>query len=128
MACMESIAYGLALVAGAIHVYIFYLESMVWKQPRGHRTFGVTSLDDVETLAPLMFNQGFYNLFVALGAIGGAILGWRGSTIGEVLTLYTVAFMLGAALVLLSTDTRMIKAAAVQGLAPAVAFVLLLVA
>ena len=125
---MDTIAYTLALIAGAIHVYIFTLESIIWRRPRAYRTFGITSLNDVETLAPAMFNQGFYNLFLAFGAIGGSLLGFGGSSTGEVLTLYTMAFMLGAALVLLATDRKMMRGVLVQGLLPAISFVLLLVA
>ena len=128
MVAMDTIAYALAAVAAFIHVYIFYLESMAWRQPRTHRTFGVKSLHDVETLAPIMFNQGFYNLFLALGAMGGALLGLNGSSVGESLTLYTMAFMLGAALVLIASNPKMTRGAAVQGLVPAISFVLLLLA
>ena len=128
MVAMQSTAYVLALIAGLIHVYIFFLESVSWRQPKSHRTFGVTSLDDVELLAPVMFNQGFYNLFLAFGALGGALLGLNDSSVGESLTLYTMAFMLGAALVLLSSNSKMMRGALIQGLIPAISFVLLLVA
>ena len=124
---MESLAYTLALLAGLIHVYIFYLESIIWKQPKAHRVFGVRTDDEAELTSPIMFNQGFYNLFLALGAIGGALVGFGGSSTGEVLVLYTTAFMLGAALVLIGSRPTMVRGALIQGLLPAIAFVLLLV-
>ena len=128
MVAVDTIAYALATVAAFIHVYIFYLESMAWRQPRAHRTFGVKSLDDVEALAPIMFNQGFYNLFLALGAMGGVLLGLNGSSVGESLTLYTMAFMLGAALVFIASHPKMARGALIQGLVPALSFVMLLIA
>ena len=124
---MESLAYTLALLAGLIHIYIFYLESIIWKQPKAHQVFGVRTDDEAELTSPIMFNQGFYNLFLALGAIGGALVGFGGSSTGEVLVLYTTAFMLGAALVLIGSRPTMVRGALIQGLLPAIAFVLLLV-
>ena len=124
---MENIGYLLALLAGLIHVYIFYLESVAWKQPRAHRVFGVRTPEEAELLAPAFFNQGFYNLFLALGAIGGALLGFADSTIGNTLALYTTSFMVGAALVLIGSRPDMIRGAIIQGGLPAVAFVLLVV-
>lgn len=125
---MQSLGYVLTLVAGLIHVAIFALESITWQRPSSHRLFGVRDEAQVQTLAQVMFNQGFYNLFLALGAIGGAVLGLGDSKAGETLALYTTSFMVGAAIVLIGSNTRMIRAALVQGLIPAIAFVLLLLA
>ena len=125
---METIAYALAAAAGAIHMYIFYLESVAWRRPSAHRIFGVKNLDDAELLAPVFFNLGFYNLFLALGAAAGALLGFAGSSTGEVLVLYTMSFMLASALVLVGSQPAMMRGALVQGLLPAMAVALLLVA
>ena len=122
---MENSAFVLAIVAGLIHVYIFYLESIVWRQPRGHRTFGVKDAAEVELLTPVMFNQGFYNLFLAIGAFVGAGLGLSGSSTGEVLTVYVMAFIAGAAIVLVGSRPSMIRSALIQGLLPAVSVILL---
>lgn len=125
---MDTLAYTMALVAGLIHGYIFYVQAIIWKKPKAHRLFGVRSDDEAEVLASVMFNQGFYNLFLGLGAVGGALMGYGGSSNGEILTLFTMAFMTGAALVLIGSRLKMVRGALIQGLLPAISIVLLLVA
>jgi putative membrane protein len=63
-----------AAVAALIHVQIFALESVLWMRPAVHRRFGIGSAADAATTRPLMFNQGFYNLFLALGIGIGLVL------------------------------------------------------
>ncbi len=59
-----------ALLAALLHVYIFIMESITWTQPATWKRFGVTSQADADTTRPLAYNQGFYNLFLAVGALG----------------------------------------------------------
>src|SRR5690606_41805908 len=54
-------------IAALIHVYIWLLESVLWTSESTRRTFGVKSAADAETLRPMAYNHGFYNLFLALG-------------------------------------------------------------
>jgi len=54
-----------AALAALLHVYIWVLESFLWTAPRTRATFG-TSAEEAETTKLLAFNQGFYNLFLAL--------------------------------------------------------------
>ena len=53
-----------------LHVYIFVLESLQWTAPRTRATFG-TTLEEAEATKLLAFNQGFYNLFLAIVTGGG---------------------------------------------------------
>jgi putative membrane protein len=118
---MNAVAQVAALVAGLIHIMIFGLESVLFARPAVHGTFGVRA-DDLPAVRPWAFNQGFYNLFLALGALGGLLVVWVGSDpAGRALVVFACASMLGAALVLLATNVRMVRAAAIQGLAPLVA-------
>ena len=111
----------LAAIAALIHVYIFVLESVSWTKESTRRVFGVRSAEDAELMKPLAYNQGFYNLFLALGALGGVIAVWAGSeTGGRAVAVFACASMLGAALVLVATNVKMVRAAAIQGLAPLV--------
>ena len=55
----------LAALAAGLHVYIFVLESLQWTVPRTRATFGTTP-EEAETTKLLAFNQGFYNLFLAI--------------------------------------------------------------
>ena len=52
-------------LAALLHVYIFVMESLTWTTPRTRAMFGTTA-EEAETTKLLAFNQGFYNLFLAI--------------------------------------------------------------
>jgi putative membrane protein len=86
-----------------------------------HGTFGLT-LEQAGIVRLFAFNQGFYNLFLALEVAAGLAalhLGHPGA--GHALVGFACASMLGAALVLVSSSRRFWVGALVQGLPPAVA-------
>lgn len=60
---MASLATILAGIVLLIHVYIFLLETVLFRS-RGVRVFGLTAAQ-AEVLAPAMSNQGCYNGFLA---------------------------------------------------------------
>jgi putative membrane protein len=62
------------LLAALFHLYVFFLESITWTRPRTWKTFGIPNQADADTIKPMAFNQGFYNLFLALGAGVGLVL------------------------------------------------------
>lgn len=62
---MSFVALALAGLAALVHVYIFVLESLRWEQPATMRAFGLTP-DQAGATRELAYNQGFYNLFLAL--------------------------------------------------------------
>jgi putative membrane protein len=77
----------------------------------------------------MAYNQGFYNLFLALGVVVGLVLLWSGLELtGLVLALFACVCMVLAALVLITSNRRMLRAALVQGAAPLVAVVCFAVA
>ncbi len=116
-------------VAALVHLYIWLLESVLWTHESTRRTFGVKTPEDAETLRPMAYNQGFYNLFLALGVVVGLVLMWSGLRLpGMVLTLFVGVSMVLAAHVLVTSNRRMLRAALVQGAAPLVAVVCLVVA
>ena len=122
---MPTISLVLASLAGLLHVYFFLLESVLFRKPFAHRTFGVRDPAEVETLAFSMLNQGFYNLFLAVGTligVVGTVRGWEPQ--GPTLVVFCCAFMVAAALVLVVARPRMARAALVQGLLPLLALVL----
>ncbi|MCE4025798.1 DUF1304 domain-containing protein [Microbacterium sp. Au-Mic1] len=117
-----------AALAALVHVYIFVLESVRWTHPSTRRIFG-TSAEDAQVTKPLAFNQGFYNLFLAVIAVAGIVVALAGSAgAGIALMLAGTGSMLAAALVLILSDSSKARAATVQGLFPLVAVVLLVVA
>jgi putative membrane protein len=124
----------LAALAALLHVYIFLMESVQWTVPRVWRRFGVADQEAANITRPMAYNQGFYNLFLALGAILGIVLFWVGGpgtvadVAGRTLVLFALGCMAAAALVLLTTGLRYVRAALIQGLIPLVGFVLFLFA
>ena len=116
-----------AVLAALLHVYIFVMESLTWTSPRTRATFGTTP-ETAETTKELAFNQGFYNLFLAVvTAVGviGAFTGHR--AVGVALVFAGVGSMLAAAVVLLSSSPDKARAAVTQGTFPLIAIALLVV-
>jgi len=114
------IAQVFAALAAALHVVIFVMESVLWQRPQVWRRFGLASQQDADVTRPLAYNQGFYNLFLALGIIAGLIVGGTG---GDAVVLFCCAAIVGAAVVLASTGVRYLQAAVIQGITPALALV-----
>jgi putative membrane protein len=117
-----------ALLAAVLHIYIFTMESITWTRPATWKRFGVATQADAETTKALAYNQGFYNLFLAAGALAGAgflapeepVLAATGWT----LVLSSCGSMLLAALVLALSGRKYLRAAATQGAMPLLAVVL----
>jgi len=119
----------LAAAAAAFHVFIFALESLRWTEPETRKIFGVASEADAETTKPLAFNQGFYNLFLALATLLGIALLISGlTTVGLTLVFAGTGMMLAAALVLVLSNVKMAKSAAMQGGLPLLAIVVTAIA
>ncbi|TAM70611.1 MAG: DUF1304 domain-containing protein [Microbacteriaceae bacterium] len=116
-------------LAAALHVGIFLMESVGWTRPAVWKRFRVANQEAAETTKPLAYNQGFYNLFLATGAIVGVILfGFGMHDAGMALIVYTMASMALAALVLVTTGKGYIGAALIQGILPLAGLVLIFLA
>jgi putative membrane protein len=116
-----------AILAALLHVYIFVMESLTWTSARTRATFGTTP-ETAETTKELAFNQGFYNLFLAIVSAIGVVAylsGYR--PVGLALMFAGVGSMLAAAVVLLTSSPDKARAAIVQGTFPLIAVVLLAV-
>lgn len=112
--CMIVVAALFAGLAALLHVYIFVLESITFRDS-GRKVFGVRDDAEARIVERWAFNQGFYNLFLAVGAGVGAILLVVGDArIGSVLVFLAAGSMFGAGSVLLATDRRLIRGALVQ--------------
>jgi putative membrane protein len=83
---------------------------------------------------PMAYNQGFYNLFLAIGVAIGLALFWAGDAgttaevAGRALVLFSLGSMLAAALVLVTSGAKYLRPAAIQGTLPLIGFVLFLFA
>jgi len=114
-------------IAALIHVYIFYLESIAWSKPTTWKAFGLRSQAEADTVQPMAFNQGYYNAFLAVGVIAGVIMLFTPGTqqAGYGITIFAALSMVLAATVLITSSPKLARAAVLQGAAPLVGIVLL---
>ena len=125
---MTTVALVLASLAALLHVYIFWLEAFAWTKPRGLATFGLKA-DQAEATKELAFNQGFYNLFLALVTVAGVVtlaVGHKG--VGAALIVAGCGSMVAAGLVLLISSRSKARAAVTQLTLPALALIALAIA
>lgn len=116
-----------AILAALLHVYIFVMESLTWTSARTRATFGTTP-ETAEITKELAFNQGFYNLFLAIvTGVGVAFAFICTGAVGVALVFAGVGSMLAAALVLLLSSPDKARAAITQGTFPLIAIVLLVI-
>lgn len=115
-----------AALAALLHVYIFVMESLTWTSARTRATFGTTA-EEAETTKLLAFNQGFYNLFLAIvTGVGVAAIALGHKGVGAALVFAGLGSMAAAAVVLLVSARDKARAAATQGTLPVIAIALLL--
>jgi putative membrane protein len=118
---VNTIAQIFIALAGVFHLAVFAMESLLFKKPSTYQRFLVPNDAEAEIARPWAFNQGFYNLFLALGALGGLIFG---GDKGHAIALFAAACMAGAGIVLLASDRRMARSAALQSVPPIIGLVL----
>ena len=112
-------------LAALLHVYIWVMESLTWTSARTRATFGITE-EEAAATKELAFNQGFYNLFLAIVTAVGLVL-WAFGYYDAALALIFAGTgsMLAAALVLLVSSPDKARAAITQGILPLIAIVLI---
>src|ERR1700709_765250 len=101
------------------------MESLTWTSKRTRATFGTTA-EEAETTKLLAFNQGFYNLFLAIvSAIGIVALAQGHTGVGAALVFAGVGSMAAAAGWLRASSPEKARSALIQGTFPVIAVVLL---
>jgi len=121
---MPLVAQLAALLAAAIHVWFFILESVLFARPTVAARFGLRTPEQIAAVRPMAFNQGFYNLFLAIGIAAGIAQIAAGATIaGRSVVLFACLCMVWAGIVLLVTSPRSRQAALIQLGPPLVAIV-----
>ena len=114
-------------IAALLHVYIFWMESLAWTSERVRATFGTTA-DEANSTREMAFNQGFYNLFLAITvAIGIVFVATGHRAVGSAMVLTGAGSMVAAASVLLVSSPDKRSAALKQGLIPALGVVALMI-
>lgn len=116
-------------LAALVHIMIFFMESVLWHTPRVQQIFGVRN-EDAAIIKPWAYNQGFYNAFLALGAGTGLVM--MGSInvwpAGIALAMFAAISMVLAAVVLITSQRTMARAAAIQGVPPLLGIAFLVLA
>ena len=62
------------LLVAVIHIYIMFLEMVLWTRKKGMKAFGLKSKEFAEETKVLAANQGLYNGFLAVGLIWSLII------------------------------------------------------
>ncbi|ORM34170.1 DUF1304 domain-containing protein [Williamsia sp. 1135] len=107
-------------LAALIHVYIFVLESVQWTAPATRKTFG-TSAEQAEATKEMAYNQGFYNLFLAIVTVTGIVLIAGDQTAaGSALVFAGAGSMVAAGLVLITSSPSKSRSALIQLVPPAI--------
>ncbi|MGH8777048.1 MAG: DUF1304 domain-containing protein [Jiangellaceae bacterium] len=118
---MNAVAQVFAVVAGLFHVVVFVLESVLFRRPQVHARFFVRP-EEVDAVQPWAANQGWYNLFLAAGALGGVVMVNAGDeTAGRTLALFACGCMVVAGIVLYVSERRLWRSALAQAVPPSIA-------
>ena len=115
---MQAVMWLAAILAGVVHVLIFCMESLWWTTPTVRVRFRQAP-EQANATKLFAFNQGFYNLFLAIGTFAGlalVLIGHGGS--GLTLVRWNCLSMLGAAIVLAASAPQLRRGAVIQGAAP----------
>ena len=116
------LALAAAVIAALIHVWFFVMESLWFMRPAVWRRFGLNSEADAAIVRSFAFNQGFYNLFLAVGVAAGiALVAARDPVAGRALILFACGSMIAAGVVLYLHSPRFLRAAALQVVPPLIA-------
>jgi len=120
----------LAAIAAVVHVYIFLMESILWSRPATWRRFGIRSAEEAEAVRPMAYNQGFYNLFLAVGVLLGIVLLALTpfQNVGMAVIGFGLLSMMLASVVLVTSLPALWRAAVLQGAAPVAALVFYILA
>ena len=109
-----------ALGAAALHVVIFYLESFAWTSDGTLKAFNMTK-EEAESTEKIAFNQGFYNLFLAIEVFVGVFLMATRNPAGKARVIFAVCSMAFAAILLYVTSPDKRSAAIKQAIFPIMA-------
>jgi putative membrane protein len=117
-----------ALFMGLSLVVVFVLESFLYRRQALHPIFLIEPGEEA-AVRLWVVNQGFYNFFFGVAAIGGVTIARLGEeTVGTTLVVFTSVSMVISGMVLLVTERRLWRSSILQASPPAVALLALAVA
>lgn len=109
-------------VAGLLHILFFVMESILYQRPDGYKLFK-TAPEHHSAVKPWALNQGYYNLFLALGTFMGLFFVLRKQImLAGVLIGFCGLSMIGAGLVLWFSSPSLRRGALIQLVPPALGF------
>lgn len=124
---MNLVAQLFTVVAVLFHVVAFVLESFLFHRP-SVQIFLLGKPEPAAGVRLWAFNQGFYNLFLAVGPMAGLIAHYAGDeTAGRTLIIYGCAFMTACGVVLFISDRRLWRSMMGQSGPPLIALIAALV-
>ncbi len=110
-----------ATIACLFHLMAFVMESLLFMRPAVYKRFNAKTRQEAEATRLFAFNQGFYNLFLVAGCVGGMLMWQAGAYVeGGTLVLFTCACMVGAGCVLFYSSPRMWRVALYQAVPPGI--------
>lgn len=111
----------IAVLIALVHVYIFVLESVLWKKPHTNKIFKVSPEQAIAN-RDFAFNQGFYNLFLSIEILLGlGLFYFHQQADARWLIDFAVASIFFAGLVLLMTGPGRMRSAGIQAI-PSLAY------
>ncbi|MFF9641333.1 DUF1304 domain-containing protein [Kitasatospora aureofaciens] len=117
---MNAVSQVFAMLAAAIHLVVWPLESYLYGHPRV-RYMLTGSTADAPEVRLWRFNVGFYNLFLALGLVAGLVLLHTGhARAGQPVILYVAAFMVAGGITLFVSEPKVWRGALTQAVPAAV--------
>ncbi len=115
---MKWISIGFFTIAGLLHILFFVIESVLFQKPGGYKLFKMSEQDHKGAKLWAQ-NQGFYNLFFAIGMLAGLFLNQQS------LVVFCGLSMISAGLVLWITAPRLLRGALIQMIPPLLGFAFL---
>lgn len=112
-----------------MHLVFFVMESVLFNNEKVYTRFQLVTAEQAAIVDPFIYNQGWYNLFLAVAAFAGIMLAGKWlKNVGETLAIYACLSMLCAALVLFFSVPDMQRAAFIQGTFPLLALITFFIA
>ncbi|MFF3289749.1 DUF1304 domain-containing protein [Streptomyces sp. NPDC003023] len=120
---MNAVSQVFALVAAAIHVVVWPLESFLYGRPQV-RVLLTGSTADAPEVRLWRVNVGFYNLYLALGLVAGFVALRLGhESVGRTLIVYISFFIIAGGITLLVSAPGLWRGSLGQALPPAVVLI-----
>ena len=122
---LEWVSFIFFSIAAMIHISFFILESILFQKPNGYKLFKIQASDH-NAVKIWAMNQGFYNLFLAIGMMIGLyfVIAGRREAAG-LLVSFSGLSMAGAGLVLFFSARSLRRGALIQMIPPILGFLFL---